>query len=48
MWLPMSSSFNLNETIGNITSATNPKYRNIRMMAGNSNPKPNPNPNPKP
>jgi len=36
MWLPLSSSFNINETIGNITSMTNPKYRNIRMMAGNS------------
>ena len=46
MWLPMSSSFNLNETIGNITSATNPKYRNIRMMAGNSNANPTLNPKP--
>jgi hypothetical protein len=36
MWLPLSSSFNINETIGNITAATNPKYQNIRMMAGNS------------
>lgn len=36
MWLPLSSSFNINETIGNITAATGFKYRNIRMMAGNS------------
>jgi hypothetical protein len=36
MWLPLSSSFNINETIANITSPTAPKYRNIRMMAGNS------------
>ena len=35
-WLPTSSSFTINATIGNITSDTNPKYRNIRMMAGNS------------
>ena len=36
MWLPLSSSFTINATIGNITSTTAPKYRNIRMMAGNS------------
>ena len=36
MWLPLSSSFNINETIANITLTTKPKYRNIRMMAGNS------------
>jgi len=36
MWLPLSSSFTINATIDSITSTKAPKYRNIRMMAGNS------------